>query len=111
MPTYALASFKNSRISTRQATTEGDTFQVPVALGPANTLLAAANTNRTYLTIRNTNTTTGEDMYYDYFDNPNILTEGFLLKAGEAADLESPEAVYSQAVVAPVVVDCDEGSG
>jgi hypothetical protein len=111
MPTYSLASFKNSRISTRQATTEGDTFQVPVALGPTNTLLAAANTNRTYLTIRNTSAVAGEDMYYDYFDNPNMLTEGFLLKNGEAADLESPEAIYAQAVVAPITVDCDEGSG
>jgi hypothetical protein len=110
MPTFSLASFKNSRVSTRQATSEADTFQVSVPIA-VRTLLAVANTNRTYLTIRNTSIVVGEDIYYDYFDNPAILTEGFLLKAGDALDIENLSDVFAQAVVATVVIDCDEGSG
>jgi hypothetical protein len=107
---YSQASFKNSRVSTRKATTAADTFQVSVPTG-VNTLFRAANANRTYLTMRNENATTGQDMRYDYFDNPAILTQGFLLKAGEAVDLENPSDIYARAVSVAVTVSGDEGTG
>jgi hypothetical protein len=69
------------------------------------------NLNRTYITIRSTATTAGDDIRYDYFDNPNMLTQGFLLKAGEACDLESPQTIYAMAVANPVLCTIDEGEG
>ncbi|MEO5348887.1 MAG: hypothetical protein H7836_04500 [Magnetococcus sp. YQC-3] len=111
MPLTSLASFKNSRVSTRQATTSADVVPVPVSTGPANTLVAPVNTNRTYITLRNENTLAGDDMRYDYFDNPAILTQGFLIKAGEAVDLENQTAIYARAVVNAVQLSVDEGQG
>jgi hypothetical protein len=105
------ASFKNSRVAARAPTTQANTFQQTIALGPANTLIAPFTANRTYITIRSTAATAGDDIRYDYFDNPAILTEGFLLKAGEACDLESPQAIYAQAVVNAVLCTIDEGQG
>ena len=40
-----------------------------------------------------------------------MVTEGFILKAGEAADLESPTAIYARALVNPVNCTVDEGEG
>lgn len=107
---YSQASFKNSRVSTRQATSSADVKEVVIS-NAANTLVAPANTNRTYITIRSEATTAGDDLRYDYFDNPNILTEGFLLKASEAIDLENQSTIYARAVVNPVTASVDEGSG
>lgn len=111
MSLTSLASFKNSRVSTRQATNFADVKPVSVDTGPANTLIASANVNRTYITLRIENTTSGQDMRYDYFDNPSILTEGFLLKAGEAVDLENQSAIYGRAVTALISLSVDEGQG
>jgi hypothetical protein len=107
---YNQASFKNSRIASRKPTTVADTFQLVVGVG-ANTLISPANPNRTYLTLRSTATASGDDLRYDYFDNPNILTEGFLLKAGEAVDLESPQTIYARGVANPVTATVDQGEG
>lgn len=107
---YNQASFKNSRVSARKPTTHSDTFEVNVLAG-SNTLVAAANPNRTYLTLRSTATASGDDLRYDYFNNPAILTQGFLLKAGEAVDLESPETIYARAVVSNVPCTVDQGEG
>lgn len=108
---YNEASFKNSRVSARAPTTEANTYQLTVAIGSPNTLIAPMTPNRTYITIRSTATTAGDDIRYDYFDNPNMMSEGFLLKAGEACDLESPQAIYARAVVSPVICTVDEGEG
>ena len=108
---YNEASFKNSRVAARAPTTTANTYQMTVASGSLNTLIAPLTPNRTYITIRSTATTAGDDIRYDYFDNPNMLTEGFLLKAGEACDLESPQAIYSRAVASPVLCTVDEGEG
>lgn len=110
MPLYDQASFKNSRVSTRQATSSADVSPVTVS-NAANTLVASANPNRTYITLRNENTTTGDDIRYDYFNNTNILTEGFLIKAGEAVDLENQSAIYARAVANIVTLSVDEGQG
>lgn len=104
------ASFKNSRISPRKATTKANTVTITVS-NTANTQLVPQNMNRTYLTLRSEATSSGQDIRYDYFNNPNILTEGFILKAGEAVDLESPTEVWARAVTSPVVVSVDEGEG
>ena len=108
---YNQASFKNSRIASRKPTTSADTDEGVIAAGPANTLVRPLNQNRTYLTLRSEAVTAGDDIRYDYFDNPAILTEGFLLKAGEAVDLESPQAIYARAVANPVNYSIDEGQG
>lgn len=107
---YSQASFKNSRVSTRQATTSADVKEIVIS-NVANTLVSAANSNRTYITIRSEATTAGDDIRYDYFNNPNILTEGFLLKASEAIDLENQSDIYARAVANPVTASVDEGSG
>lgn len=107
---YSQASFKNSRVASRKATTTAGTDEKTV-LAAANTLIAPTNLNRTYLTLRNLDTTPNHDLRYDYFDNPLILTKGFLLKAGEAIDLESPQTVYGRATLADVLIDTDEGQG
>jgi hypothetical protein len=104
------ASFKNSRITTRPTTTNANTYAVTIASG-SNTLISAANPNRTYITIRNTASAANEDLRYDYFDNPNILTEGFLLKAGEACDLESVQSVFARGTTVNVLCTIDEGEG
>jgi len=107
---YSQASFKNSRVSTRQATTSANVYKVTIS-NTVNTLIAAGNSLRTYITVRSEAATAGDDIRYDYFDNPNILTEGFLLKASEAIDLEDQAPIYARAVANPVVASVDEGSG
>ena len=107
---FSQASFKNSRVSTRQATTSADVKEIVIS-NAANTLVASVNPNRTYITLRSGASTAGDDLRYDYFNNPNILTEGFLLKAGEAVDLENQSDIYARAVVNPVSASVDEGSG
>ena len=111
MPIYDQASFKNSRVAARKPTTQANTFHVAVNNSAPKTLSQVAKPNRTYITIRSTATTAGDDIAYDYFDNPNMVTEGFILKAGEAADLESPTAIYARALVNPVNCTVDEGEG
>jgi hypothetical protein len=105
------ASFKNSRVQPRAATANARVFQVTVNSTTPNTLIVPVNTNRTYITIRNENTSSGEDLRYDYYDNPNILTQGFLLKAGEAVDLETKGEIWGRGVSANVNLSCDEGEG
>lgn len=107
---FSQASFKNSRVSTRQATTSANVYEGTVS-NVVNTLIAPANANRTYVTVRSEATTSGDDLRYDYFDNPNILTQGFLLKASEAIDLENQSDIYARAVANPVAISVDEGSG
>jgi hypothetical protein len=105
------ASFKNSRVQPRAATQNSKVFQINVPSGPSNTLIINSNTNRTYITIRNENTNAGEDLRYDYQNNPNILTQGFLLKAGEAVDLETKGQIWGRGVTSAVNLSCDEGEG
>jgi hypothetical protein len=110
MALYSQASFKNSRVSTRKATSANDNNKISCPTG-VNTLVSPANPNRTYVTIRIENTTSGDDLRYDYFDNASILTEGFLLKAGEAVDLEGFNPIYVRAIVNTILLSVDEGSG
>lgn len=104
------ASFKNSRISPRAATTQADTAKTAVnsSAGP-NTLVLAADPARTYCTMRNTSST--DNIRYAYADDPNILTEGMLLKAGEAVDMESPTDIYARSEGLSLDVILDIGRG
>lgn len=102
------ASFKNSRISPRAATTEADTSKATIGSG-ANVLVLTADTARTYVTMRNTSLT--DNLRYAYSDDPSILTEGMLLKAGEAVDMESPTDIWARAESGTVIVILDIGRG
>jgi len=104
------ASFKNSRVQPRAATTSANVFQINIPTG-VNTEIIGINENRTYITLRNENTTAGNDVRYDYIDNADILTEGFLLKAGEAVDLESKSAIFARATTNAINLSVDEGEG
>lgn len=114
---FDLASFKNSREYARKATTQAVTNDIVVAnnAGPP-TLIVPADVNRTYATIRNLHAT--DSMTYGYATGgvpPTLaflLADGFELKAGEAIDLESPEAVYAVSQTAnPIPIDTDLGVG
>jgi hypothetical protein len=123
---FDLASFKNSREYARKATTTAVTDEMLVngngALLPS--LIAPADPNRTYITLRNLNSSTsypagtsGIKYFYQHALDPaptiaQILSEGFELDAGEAIDLESPESVWAVSLtVTAVPVVLDTGTG
>ena len=83
-----LASFPNSRIKPRAATTDSNIYNGSV---PASTVFMARPivAERTYATLKNN---TGAALYYDRHGHPD--TDGFLLEAGQAIDLEGPQAIY-----------------
>jgi len=106
-----LASFPNSRIKPRPATTSSDTFSITVPTAVA-TLIAAANPNRTVLTIRNTSPT---DAYYGYDAGITVApgpTSGFLLKGLDSVDIQDPGDVYViQSSGVAIQIDVDAGQG
>ena len=109
VPPVVLQSLASYSVS-KKPTTQAKTNVLVIPLG-VNTLVAEANTNRSYLTLRNENGVALQDARYDYFDNPAMLTKGFLLKAGEAVDVEAPQAIYMQPTIIAVGLSTDEGSG
>jgi len=118
MPAYDLASFKNSRVYGRKATTTAETDGMNVATnaGPP-TLIVAANVDRTYLTVENNHGT--DTMRYGYATAgvpPTLaflLSDGMVLVAGAvAADLETPEAVYAiSTTINTIPITIDKGQG
>lgn len=105
-----LGSFPNSRIRARKATQVAQTAQILVALGPINTLIAAPNTSRTYLTLRNTSLV--DSMAYGYVDVPTLNVDGFLLGPGDGIDLETLGSIWGVSVGANPCLACtDEGQG
>ena len=105
-----LASFPNSRIKPRPATSTSDT---PIVTCPAGmvTLLLPPNANRTVATIR---PLTGEGYYgYDILiDGSPGANGGFYLKALDSADLQDPGAIYFfNDTASPIDVAIDEGEG
>ena len=117
MPLVYLASFKNSRVYGRKATTSAMTDSLNVAADPAVTILAVADPNRTYLQVRNLHAT--DSMFYGYATGgvvptaAQLISDGQELKAGEVSnDIEDPEAVYAvSATVNPIPVRMDKGVG
>ena len=108
---YAQASFKNSRINTRRATTHAHTIDVLILPGNYQMILAADPT-RTYTTIFNTSTT-GDECRYSYGNiGAAIVPDGMPLKAFMAADLESLQDLWVKNVgVNPVNIQIDYGQG
>jgi hypothetical protein len=83
-----LASFPNSRIKPRAATT--DSFIYNGIIDPGTVEMARpVFPERTYATLKNN---TGATLYYDRQGNPD--TDGFVLEEGQAIDLEGPQAIY-----------------
>lgn len=108
-----LASFPNSRIKPRSATSKADTKRSQVnANGEVagtvladggvvtvngNTLVVPANPNQTYITLRNESKT--DRVFYSYSDKPTMVSgdqddAGSFLEAGEAFDMEAKSGVY-----------------
>jgi hypothetical protein len=109
---YAQASFKNSRIASRKATTNSYTTKVSVPVGITNTLLIAANLNRTYLTVRVASSDPLDQIRYGYSDLPTLNVDGMLLRGGEGADLEAPNPLYARNLGAnPILLLFDIGEG
>jgi hypothetical protein len=106
-----LASFPNSRIKPRPATTSSDTQIEPVPTGVA-TIVAPANLNRTTLTIRNLGNT---DAYYGYdasIDGSVGTNGGMLIKGLDSVDIDDPGDIYVfQNQVAVLNIAIDEGQG
>jgi hypothetical protein len=108
MPIVDLASFPNSRIKPRSATQfsiidrQNVNADTTVELRP----LAA---DRTVCTIGNQSTNT--DLLYIRGDGTDIVTKGYILKAGQAIDLEGPESIWVRPIGNPVLVTYDDGRG
>lgn len=127
-----LSSFPNTRERPRKPTQTADTYDVSAlvpAVGPidpnnttiteanigqqtigGNTILAASNADRTYITIRNLDPT--DAIAYGYVDK-NLTDEGMILRAGDSADLETIDTpVYVRSLGAAAIdVRVDEGEG
>lgn len=104
------ASFPNSRIRARKATQSADTGILTVnASGPVNSLVRPANSDRTYLTLRNTGAV---PLRYGYVDRPTLFQDGMLLNPGDAVDIESLQAIYAVCTTGgPTEATWDEGVG
>lgn len=126
-----LASFPNSRIKPRNATSEAQTKRAIVnANGEApgtvlpdggvvtangNTLVLPANQNQTYINVRNEDK--NNRVYYSYSDKADIvngqqLDAGSFLEPGEAFDMEARSGVYMRSENASrinVVIDYGQG--
>lgn len=103
------ASFSNSRIKPRAATTEAQTYNKIIT--PVSSLIFPYNENRTTLVIRNESL--GVDFRYSYSLAGASQTAGFLVRFGEAIELQGPMPVYacSCSLVDNVEICADEGSG
>lgn len=113
-----LASFKNSRVYPRSPTVAADTnvFETQDAGSGGspngNTIARPANPNRTYLQLRNESLT--QSLRYGYEDRVDLEDTGFLLKAGEAVIIDSPQEIYTvtaNGFSGPIPTNWEEGVG
>jgi hypothetical protein len=107
MPFIDLASFPNSRIKPRPATRECD---IKEQIIPANTptLVSGVVPERTYITIYDQSLTSS--LRYLRGTSTNISTEGFLLGADRAVDLEGPQDLWVWSLLG-TTISVDEGIG
>lgn len=111
-----LASFPNSRNFPRPATKIANTFTAVLPVG-VSTSVIPANQNRTYATLRNDSAVDDLRFYYRHAGDPaptlaDILNDGFLLEAGDAYQIDSPEEIYAATNGgAPISLSIDEGEG
>jgi len=113
MPVVLLASFPNSRIKTRKPTTVADTLGFTLPTGVVTPIIAA-DANRTYLTVRNTDLL--NDVVYGYRNTitqgTGLATDGFLIKAGESVDIDSPQQIFAlQSSGGNILLTLDRGQG
>jgi len=112
MAAVLLASFPNSRIKPRPATTQSSTAILTIPSGIA-TLVAIANLNRTLLLIRNLNSTS--NLFYGYTATVDGLVRpdgGMLIKPFDTAEIDDPGNVYIyQNSGSPIEISIDEGEG
>lgn len=108
MALTCMASFQDSRVKPRKATSTAKTYQANVT--DAVTSIRPANANRTYLTLRNESQ--GVDLRYAYAA-ADLPLSGFLVRFGESVDIESPQEIFAISTVPAMVVpiSMDEGSG
>lgn len=115
---FNYASFKNSRVEPTPATTASVQSEVTA---PADTsgdpvpVLFPANLQRTYLTLENLHAT-DTFRFLNYSGSgpiptkAQILARGFVVPAGTAYEVDSPEAVYALSTTAnPIPISADEG--
>lgn len=112
--------FDEASVIRRQARARiGDTLRVNIpAVGTSpngNELGLAANALRVDAVIRNCLGLPGFPpgaavLYYDYFDNPNMLTEGFPLEAGASIAIQPNQNVYMKASAGVIPVAIDVGA-
>lgn len=105
-----LASFPNSRIKPRPATSQSDTLIVSVPAG-VPTLVAPANQNRTLITLRNTSS--ADTAYYGYdanIDDQVGPDGGMPLLPNDSVDLQDPGDIYVFCASA-VDIAIDQGEG
>ena len=109
MALNSLASYPNSRVKPRPATSEGQVSIISLnASTGANVSILPADANRVTATLSNIS---GTDIVYDYSDNANILTEGFVLKDGCSIDLESKQEIFARSTGGAVDIQIDIGRG
>lgn len=108
-----LASFPNSRIKPRPATTQSDTEILTVTAGPGVTQVLLPNPNRTTALIRNLDSTVS--LYYGYdnsVDDQVGADGGMLLSPLQSVNIENPGALYIfNPSGSAVNVAIDEGEG
>jgi hypothetical protein len=101
------ASFQNSRVKPRPATTLAQTGRIIV--GVTEVVIDSDNENRTYLEIRNQSTT--DTIFFGYPSQfGSLLTQGMPLKPGESYNIETQEEVRAVAT-APAELAFDRGEG
>lgn len=83
-----LASFPNSRIKPRAATTDSNIYNGIIDPSTVE-MVRPILPERTYATLKNN---TGSTLFYDRHGAPD--TNGFVLEVGQAIDLEGPQAIY-----------------
>jgi hypothetical protein len=109
MALNSLASYPNSRVKPRPATSEGQILTPILEVSTGNNVeILPEDANRTTATLSNHS---DQNIRYDYFDNPNMLTEGFQLKPNCSIDLESKQAIYAISEGASVAIQIDVGRG
>ena len=109
MPVVLLASFPNSRIKPRPATSQAVTSHVSCAAGVA-TLVQIADPNRTYLNVRNLDSTT--TVYLGYDNTVNASTGIPLAPNQEYDNIATQQSVYIfNPSGAPINVSLDNGDG
>lgn len=115
MPLFFEASVIRRQARARKGSTERVTIPASGSTPNGNEILIPANALRVDAVIRNCLGLPGFPggsavLYYDYFDNPNMLTEGFPLEPGASIAVQPNQIVYARSSSGniPVAIDIGE---